>query len=147
MDEVDKRKTLRMFSNGMYIVTSQSGDCYGAATVTWLSQVSFRPPLVMAAIRKDSSVFQCLSRSRVAAIHVLGADQKEIAQKFFTPTRVSQGLINGEPFVQGETSAPVLHGLPAHVECRVHQVFETGETTRLSSWKLWRRSAALKFGR
>lgn len=46
-----KRKTLRMLSNGMYVITSSSGERYGAATVTWVSQASFKPPLVMAADR------------------------------------------------------------------------------------------------
>ena len=65
-----------MFSNGMFILTSRSGVRYGAAVVAWLSQASFRPPLVMAAVRKGSRVFECLLQSGVAAIHVLGADQE-----------------------------------------------------------------------
>jgi len=126
MDTIDKRETLRMFSNGMFILTSRSGVRYGAAVVAWLSQASFRPPLVMAAIRKESRVFECLLQSGVAAIHVLSAEQEEIAQKFFAPTKVVPGLINDEPFVKGQTSAPILQNLPAYLECRLQQVVETG---------------------
>ncbi|MBI3668708.1 MAG: flavin reductase, partial [Acidobacteria bacterium] len=32
MDLATRKKTLRMFTNGMYIMTSRSGDRYGAAT-------------------------------------------------------------------------------------------------------------------
>ena len=124
MDAQAKKKALRMFSNGMYVLTSRSGDCYGAATVTWVSQASFKPPLLMTAVRRDSNVYRCLAESRVAAIHVLAADQKEIAQKFFAPTTASAGMINGEPFVDGKTTAPVLRNTPAHVECRVQQIFD-----------------------
>ena len=46
----------------MYVITSRYGEDYGAATVTWVSQASFRPPLIMAAIRPGSNVFKCLSR-------------------------------------------------------------------------------------
>lgn len=126
MDARTKKKTLRMFSNGMYIITSRSGDRYGAATVTWVSQASFKPPLVMAAVRPESNVFKCLVESRVAAIHILDSDQHEMAQKFFSPTTVETGLINGEPFVDGETSAPILQNVPAYIECKVHQIVENG---------------------
>jgi flavin reductase (DIM6/NTAB) family NADH-FMN oxidoreductase RutF len=126
MDPTARKTTLRMFSNGMYVITSRSGDRMGAATVTWVSQASFRPPLIMAAVRPDSSVFQCLRESRVAAIHVLGGDQQDLARRFFAPTRGEPGAINGEPFAEGKTSAPVLLGAPAYVECRVHEVVDTG---------------------
>lgn len=119
-----KRKALRMFSNGMYIITSRSGDHYGAATVTWVSQASFKPPLVMAAVRKGSNVFECLSESRVAAIHVLGSEQQDVARKFFMTTQASSGVINGEPFIDGKTCAPILQNLPAYIECSVRQIID-----------------------
>ena len=75
MDPRARKQTLRVFSNGIYVMTSQNGEEYGAATVTWVSQVSFRPPLVMAAVRRDSNVYKCLSKSGVAAIHILARDQ------------------------------------------------------------------------
>lgn len=122
MDPKKKKSALRLLSNGMYVITSRNGECFGAATVTWVSQASFQPPLVMAAVRRDSNVFQCLSASRVAALHILGHDQQELAQKFFAPTRASNGSLNGEPFVDGKTAAPILPRVPAYLECRVRQI-------------------------
>jgi len=124
MDAQAKKKALRMFSNGMYVLTSRSGDSYGAATITWVSQASFKPPLLMTAVRRDSNVYRCLAVSRVAALHVLAADQQEMAQKFFAPTTAAAGRINGEPFLEGKTTAPVLPGTPAHVECRVQRILD-----------------------
>jgi len=126
MDPKARKKTLRMFSNGMYVITSRSGARYGAATVTWVSQASFRPPLIMAAVRPDSNVFQCLRESGIAAIHVLGSHQQDVAARFFSPTKVVDGAINGEPFVEGKTSAPILPCAPAYVECRVHHILDDG---------------------
>ncbi|MCI3952948.1 MAG: hypothetical protein K0R53_2446, partial [Burkholderiales bacterium] len=37
-----------MLSHGVYVLTSRSAERYGAATVTWVSQASFKPPLLMA---------------------------------------------------------------------------------------------------
>lgn len=126
MDPYARKSTLRMFSNGMYVVTSRSGERYGAATVTWMSQASFRPPLLMTAIRRESNVFKCLSESRVAAVHVLGWTQRALAAKFFRTTRMADGLLNGEPFVDGRAAVPILTNAPAYVECAVSQIVDTG---------------------
>lgn len=113
-----------MLTNGMYVMSSRHGDRYGAATVTWVSQASFRPPLIMAAVRRESNVFQCLRESGIAAIHILGCDQQDLAQKFFAPTKAGDGTINGEPFTDGVTSAPVLRSAPAYLECRVRHIID-----------------------
>jgi flavin reductase (DIM6/NTAB) family NADH-FMN oxidoreductase RutF len=105
-------------------MTSRSGDRYGGATVTWVSQASFRPPLVMAAVRKESNVFRCLHESGVAAIHVVASHQKDVAQRFFTPTKVENGCMNAEAFRPGKTSVPILQDAPAFVECRVRRILD-----------------------
>lgn len=124
MDPLAKRKSLRLLTNGVYVISARSGASFGAATVTWVSQASFRPPLVMAAIRTESNVFKCLRESGAAAIHVLGRDQQELAQRFFAPTSADNGTINGEPFADGVTSAPILQAAPVYVECLVRRILD-----------------------
>ena len=63
-----RQKTMRLLSNGVYVLTSRSEERCGAATVSWVSQISFKPPLIMAAVRQNSNVYQCLEQSRVAAL-------------------------------------------------------------------------------
>jgi flavin reductase (DIM6/NTAB) family NADH-FMN oxidoreductase RutF len=125
MDPRTKRQTLRMLSNGVYVLTSRNENRYGAATVTWVSQVSFKPPLIMAAVRRDSNVFQCLAESHTAVLHIVGDEQQEVARRFFSPTHAGDGTINGVPFSEGTTAAPVLPNLPAHVECKVERIVDT----------------------
>lgn len=125
MEPKVRQKTLRMLSNGVYVLTARSQDRYGAATVTWVSQVSFKPPLIMAAVRRESNVFKCLADSRMAALHIVGNGQQEIAKRFFFPTRANCTTINGEPFVEGKTAAPILANLPAHIECQVEHIVDT----------------------
>jgi flavin reductase (DIM6/NTAB) family NADH-FMN oxidoreductase RutF len=125
MDAKVRQKTLRLLSNGVYVLTSRSEERYGAATVTWVSQVSFKPPLIMAAVRRESNVFKCLADSRMAALHIVGNRQQEIARRFFFPTRVNCTTLNGEPFVEGKTAAPILANLPAHIECQVERIVDT----------------------
>jgi flavin reductase (DIM6/NTAB) family NADH-FMN oxidoreductase RutF len=125
MDPKTKQKTLRLLTNGMYVLTSRGpGGQLCAATITWASQASFKPPLLMVALRKGSQIFRCLRESRVAALHVLAKSQKDIAQKFFAASRSSAVVLKGEPFFEGKISAPILKNLPAYIECRVLDIRE-----------------------
>ena len=90
MDPKTKHKVLRLLTNGMYVITSRSGERFGAATITWVSQASFKPPLLMVALRKDGSVYQCLVESHVAVLHILDVGQRDLAQKFFAATEESR---------------------------------------------------------
>jgi flavin reductase (DIM6/NTAB) family NADH-FMN oxidoreductase RutF len=126
MDAKTRRKTLQMLSNGVYVLTSRSNGHFGAATITWVSQASFKPPLLMTAVRRQSNVFQCLIESGVAALHIVGDDQQELARRFFYPTASDAETINGEPFIDGRTAAPILESFPAHVECELERVVDTG---------------------
>ena len=125
MDPKTKQKVLRLLTNGMYILTSRSAERFGAATITWVSQASFKPPLLMVALRKDGSAFQCVVESRAAVLHVLSSDQQLIAQKFFAATSESQGLLNGEPYFEGTNGAPVLENLGAYLECKALEIVAT----------------------
>jgi flavin reductase (DIM6/NTAB) family NADH-FMN oxidoreductase RutF len=127
MDPAARKQTLRLLSNGLYVMTSSTPTRFGAATVTWLSQASFKPPLVMAAVRPDSHVYQCLAESGAAAVHVLDVQQQALAQKFFSPTAVANGTINGEPFRPGLTRAPILQNAFAYFECVVRQLVTLGD--------------------
>jgi flavin reductase (DIM6/NTAB) family NADH-FMN oxidoreductase RutF len=128
MDSGTRKKTLRLLSNGVYIITSRAGNRFGAATVTWVSQASFKPPLVMAAIRPESNVFRCLQESGTAVIHIVDSSQQAMAQQFFCPTRVDDRTINGQTFHASTTSAPVLDSAGAYIECAVRRIIrETGD--------------------
>jgi len=124
MDLKIKQKVLRLLTNGMYILTSRGGKGFGAATITWVSQASFKPPLLMVALRKDGSAFQCVVESRTAVLHVLDSSQQDIAQKFFAATDESHGSLNSEPYSEGTIGAPVLENLGAYLECKALEILE-----------------------
>jgi flavin reductase (DIM6/NTAB) family NADH-FMN oxidoreductase RutF len=119
MDPRTKQKALRLLTNGMYVLTSHGAHGPSAATVTWVSQASLKPPLVMAAIRNESTLFRCLVDSRVAVLHILDRHQKSVAQKFFSSSRKGISPLKGEPFFIGKSSAPILANLFAYIECKV----------------------------
>jgi flavin reductase (DIM6/NTAB) family NADH-FMN oxidoreductase RutF len=125
-----KKKALRKFSYGLYVVTAKSSDDMAAGTVTWLSQSSFTPPLVVVAVRNDSHLHALVEQTRAMAISVVGAGQEALASAFFRASKVEGGRMNGYSVQFGqETGAPIIEDAPAWLEVRVTDSVARGDHT------------------
>ena len=129
MDPNAKKKALRQLIYGLYVATSREGNDYASGTITWLSQSSFDPPLVMAGIQRESSRHEAIIASCVFAIHVVCKSQKKLAITFFKTATVEGNRLSGFPFEPGVTGASVLLDPPAWFECRVVDELRRGEHT------------------
>jgi flavin reductase (DIM6/NTAB) family NADH-FMN oxidoreductase RutF len=124
-----RKKALRLLTYGIYVVTARDGEHYAAGTITWLSQSSFDPPLVMAAFQKKSSLHRAVSGSGAFAVNIVGAHQQKLATSFFKSARREGNLLNGYRFAPGETGSPILEDAPAWFECRVGDAVRRGDHT------------------
>lgn len=77
-----RHEALRLLSNGLYVLTACEGEMVHAAAISWVSQVSFRPPLVMLALRRNSHLLGAVRGARRCALNILAADQAEIVSTF-----------------------------------------------------------------
>lgn len=125
MDTAVKRRALSLLNGGVYVLTARDGARFAAATVAWAMQTSFAPLLFTVALGRGSNAFRCLERSGSAVLHVAGHRQQKLARRFACPTESRNGPLDGEPFVGGASSAPVLPAFPAHFDCRVDQITDT----------------------
>ena len=126
MDKKFRKEALRMFSYGVYILTSKFGDNYCAATVTWVSQASFEPPLISVCIKRDSASYAVVKERGEFLLHILGENQKELAAFFFKQTTLENGFINEQEF-QLQDNLPLLTVVPAYLKCRVLEIMEHGD--------------------
>lgn len=129
MDPAQKKTALRMLTYGLYVVTARDGERVGAGTITWLSQSSFEPPLVVVGIQRDSTLNQVVVASRAFAVNLIGKSQKKLATAFFKTATVHGDQLNGFAFAAGVTGAPVLADAPAWFECRVLDQIDRGDHT------------------
>ena len=85
MDEASKKTALRMIPYGMFVLTSKSkdGKDVGAATVNWVTQISFSPPLVAVGVKADSGTHQHIKDTGVFAMNVISKGQIDLAFNFF----------------------------------------------------------------
>lgn len=129
MDATKRIKAMRMMTYGLYVITARDRDRVAAGTITWLSQSSFKPPLVMAGIQRRSSLHRIIEVSQSFAVHLVGRSQKALATSFFKASRVEGNTLNGYSFHAGATGAPVLEEAPAWFECRVVDEMRHGDHT------------------
>jgi flavin reductase (DIM6/NTAB) family NADH-FMN oxidoreductase RutF len=128
MDPNSKKATLRMIPYGLYVLTAAHADGrVAAATVNWVTQASFEPPLVAVGVKADSHAHALIKDTRAFALNVLGKGQQAMAFAFFKPAERQGQTISGEPFRPGATGAPILTNAPAFVECALEATVEKGD--------------------
>ena len=128
MDQDAKKTALRMIPYGIYVLTADDGKGnVAAATVNWVTQSAFNPPLVVVGVKTDSGAYQIVKNTRTFALNMLGKDGKGMAFTFFKPAQLADGKISGQAFHKGTTGAPILDAAPAAVECRVTGIVEQGD--------------------
>ena len=76
MDANVKKTVLRMIPlRSLRTHREGQDDTVTAATVNWVTQASFAPPLVVVGVKADSHPHPIIKESKAFALNVLGKDQ------------------------------------------------------------------------
>lgn len=128
MDPQTKKTALRMITHGLYLLTVKHEGMFNASTVSWLSQASFNPPLVMVGVKADTLTHAMVEGSRQFAINLLAVDQIAMAQAFFKQALHQDDRLSGYAFEPGPiTGAPLFLDAPAWFECQVTDIVKRGD--------------------
>jgi flavin reductase (DIM6/NTAB) family NADH-FMN oxidoreductase RutF len=128
MDANAKKTALRMIPYGLYVLTAETRDGrLAAATVNWVTQASFEPPLVAVGVKVGSSPHSIIPETKAFALSILGKGQGNVAYAFFKPAQRDGDRIGGEPVRAGATGSPILVNAPAAVECELVATVEHGD--------------------
>jgi len=113
------RAALGRFATGVTIVTTRSstGQPLGL-TVNSFNSVSLQPPLVLWSLGLRSGALPVFMQAQHYAIHVLSAQQRDLALRF-----AAQGV----EFAEGLGGVPLLPGVVASFECRSRSRYEEGD--------------------
>lgn len=130
MEEQTRSEILKTIPYGFYItgVVGDDGQANGFTTC-WVSQVSFEPPQVVVAVRKDQQTHDQIEAGGVFSLNFLDTDQEDLARTFSKPLEPENGTVGGASYSTGETGAPLFDDAFAHLECRVASKLEAGDHT------------------
>lgn len=127
MDQKTRKKVLRKITYGVYILAAKLDDNYSAATITWLSQASFDPPLLMLGLKKSSNTYKFVIESKKFSINILNESNKDMAAAFIKDTIYKDGKLDGYEIKIGITGVPVFIKSNSYMECELVKLIEGGE--------------------
>ncbi|MFN5117708.1 MAG: flavin reductase family protein [Cyanobacteriota bacterium] len=129
LDAAAKKTLLRKIPHGVFICGVAEGDEVNGFTASWVTQGSFEPPLVVMAVRSDSSSNGMIQRTGRFSLNVLAADQKDLAAVFFKPQKAVGGRFDAAPFELGALGLPILKDALGAVECQLVGQVSAGDHT------------------
>ena len=120
------KEVMRIFPQGVTVVTASDAEGAGGITVSAFQSVSLEPPLILISVSRQSSVYPLLMRSKKFAVNFLADDQKMVSDRFAGRHNVKDKF-EGIGCAPGVTGAPVIKGVRAIVECKVWNVYDGGD--------------------
>lgn len=122
-DSAAFRRALGSFATGVTIVTTRGPDGPVGITANSFASVSLDPPLVLWSPAKASRRFGFFAGAEHFAIHVLGAGDRAICERF---SRAIDGF-DALEWSEGRNGVPLIHGTAARFECRQEAAHDAGD--------------------
>jgi flavin reductase (DIM6/NTAB) family NADH-FMN oxidoreductase RutF len=120
-------KTMGQMSYGIYILTSFYRKERGGMVASWVSQVSYDPPMVMVAVHPKRFSHHLIDQSGYFALHLLSRNQTDLIDCFKGPDPAAK--FASIPWSRGKTHCPVLASCLAYMECEVKARYSPGNHT------------------
>ncbi len=127
-----RRRVLWKMPSGLYIIGStDGGERRNGMTLNWATQLGFDPKLFGIAVEREAFTHELIAEGAVFSVNFVSRDDRAIVRKFTKPVEVDLAAhtLNGFPFHDGTTGAPVLDQAVAYLDCEVRQSVETGSHT------------------
>lgn len=112
---------------GIYVLTSAYDETINGMIASWVSMVSFDPPLIMAAVHTNRYSHILLEKSGHFSLNLLSRDQKTFLSRF-------KGSNPGDKFSdirweRGKTGCPILLDSIGYIECKIKESYTPGNHT------------------
>lgn len=125
-----KKKWLPAFSNmtyGIYVLTVKYDDIFNGMIASWVTQISYKPPLILVAVHPNRYSHSLIEKSNAFVLHVLDKSQKDMLKRF-------KGADSGKKFTgiyweTKKTGAPILKDCMAWFELKVKERHAPGNHT------------------
>lgn len=108
---------------GVCVIAADDGETAHAMTASSFTSLSLDPPLVLFCVGRDARLFPILRRAGAFAVHILAADQRDVAE-----------LCAGGPadarlerLERAPTAPPRLAGALARFDCALHAEHPGGD--------------------
>lgn len=114
---------------GVSVVTLGRGGAKveNGLTISWMSQVSFQPPMLMIAVDKLHYSVDLLRSTKNFCVNLLGADQAALAGRFAKQATTGDDKLADVAQRPAESGAAILTDAVAYFDCEVTSIVEAGD--------------------
>ena len=120
-------RALGAMTYGIYVLTSFHKEEINGMIASWVSQVSYDPLLIMAAVHTNRYSHQLIEKSGCFALHAVARDQADLLKRFKGSD--PQAKFASIQWKRGTTGSPVLENCIAYFEGKIVERFSPGNHT------------------
>jgi flavin reductase (DIM6/NTAB) family NADH-FMN oxidoreductase RutF len=119
---------LKTLTTGIYIVTSKQGTEINGMIASWVSQVSFCPPLIMVAVKRGRRTHSMIEEGKVFSVNVLDNTQEKLVSLFKNRNKPGDTCLP-TPYEIRKTGTPTINDSLAYLECKLISQITPGDHT------------------
>lgn len=112
---------------GLYVLTTSYKEGINGMIASWVSQVSYEPPLVMIAVHPNRYSHYLVEQSGYFALNVLTKDQSHLVPRFKGPDPATK--FSSIAWRKGLTDCPIITDCAASLEFKVATTYRPGNHT------------------
>ncbi len=112
---------------GIYVLTTADKEAINGMIASWVSMISYNPPLIMAAVHPNRYSHMIIEKSACFALNILSQDQKDFLSRFKGPD--PNAKFAGIDYRKGKTGSPILSGCTGYMECKIVDQYKPGNHT------------------
>ena len=127
MDRAEFDRFVDGLASPMQVVTTAAGDERAGCLVGFAGEVSIEPPLFLVCLSDKNRTYRVAQDAELMAVHLLGADQRELAELFGSETGDDVDKFARTPWQEGPGGVPLLDGCPRVLVGRVLQRHPWGD--------------------
>lgn len=129
MSNSDFSDVLAKIPYGVSVVTLGRGgaNVENGLTVSWMSQVSFNPPMLMIAVDKLHYSVDLIRSTKNFCVNLLGEDQAALAGRFAKQATTGEDKLSDVPQRVADSGAAILTDSVAYFDCEVASIVEAGD--------------------
>lgn len=125
LDPADLRRAFSSFATGVTVVTTRSSSAEPVGfTANSFSSVSLDPPMLLVCVANGIRSYPVFSSAGSFAVNILADDQQEVSRSFASRGADKFGAVQ---WTEGQTGSPLLDGVVAWFDCRMHQIVPAGD--------------------
>ena len=119
------KSAMRGLAGGVSVITVGRGRDITGMTVTSVSSLSVDPPTLIVSVNRSSSSWPLLKRYGAFGVNILGAEQRDIAERFAGKDGVTGAArFDGATWTADVTGTPLLVDALAAIDCEVEETIE-----------------------